>query len=344
MFIAKTLQAIFVLALVAGLAACGGTTTDDSTITSAQSSNSSTNNSQPGGDTDSNDSIPPTSPANLRNATSPSSNQVSLVWTGSTDNVGVVSYRIYRNGFQVGSTTNTSYVDNTVQPASSYNFYVAAFDAAGNSANSNTLVTNTPAAADTVPPTAPGNVHSTGTTTNQISIAWNASSDNVAISGYRIFRNSALVGTTTSTSFTDTGLNASTTYQYIIQAYDSSNNATNSGSVNIATQNPVTSSVTLSWENPTRNTDESCIGQLDGYRVYYGTSSGNYTNSVDIQPSTGSISCVQTGFDNACSAPVMTCSYTTEQLTQNTWYFAVRTYDTNGILSNLSNEATRTIN
>ena len=73
---------------------------------------------------------------------------------------------------------------------------------------------------DTQPPTVPQNLHRTGATSSSISLAWNASTDNYGVAGYRIYRNSAQVGTATGTSYTDSGLTANTGYSYQVDAYD----------------------------------------------------------------------------------------------------------------------------
>ena len=52
------------------------------------------------------------------------------------------------------------------------------------------------------------------------SLSWTASTDNVGVTGYQIFRNGAQVGTSTTTSFTNTGLAASTAYSFTVKATD----------------------------------------------------------------------------------------------------------------------------
>jgi chitodextrinase len=58
--------------------------------------------------------------------------RVDLSWSASSDNVGVVGYRIYRDGVETGTSTGVSYTDSTALPATSYTYNVAAYDAAGN--------------------------------------------------------------------------------------------------------------------------------------------------------------------------------------------------------------------
>ena len=77
------------------------------------------------------DTTPPSVPAGLTAATA-SQNSINLSWQPSTDNVGVTGYDIYRNGVLLATTTGTSYTDTTVAQGSSYQYAVAAFDAAGN--------------------------------------------------------------------------------------------------------------------------------------------------------------------------------------------------------------------
>lgn len=93
----------------------------------------------------------------------------------------------------------------------------------------NTMVTAAYNGIQTPPATAPSiptGLQSTATTSNSISLAWNASSDTggPGLAGYKLYRNGTLVTTTSNTSFTDTGLAASTSYSYTVSAYDTAGN------------------------------------------------------------------------------------------------------------------------
>jgi len=89
---------------------------------------------------------------------------------------------------------------------------------------------------DTQAPSAPGNLTTTAITANSISLKWNASTDNIGVSGYDIFRGSSLVGSTASLSYTDSGLTANTAYSYTVKAKDSAGNfSPASNSLNVTT-------------------------------------------------------------------------------------------------------------
>ncbi|WP_254705681.1 glycosyl hydrolase family 8 [Streptomyces vilmorinianum] len=78
--------------------------------------------------------------------------------------------------------------------------------------------------ADITPPSTPGSLRSTGSTATSVSLAWNAATDNVGVTGYDLYRGGNLVGSTTGTSYTDTGLTASTSYSYTVKARDAAGN------------------------------------------------------------------------------------------------------------------------
>lgn len=77
---------------------------------------------------------------------------------------------------------------------------------------------------ETVPPTTPTNVTATVQNASSALISWTASTDNVGVTGYEVYRNGVKVGTTATTSYTDNGLSASTTYNYTVKAFDAAGN------------------------------------------------------------------------------------------------------------------------
>ncbi|MBI5183617.1 MAG: fibronectin type III domain-containing protein [Nitrospinae bacterium] len=99
-------------------------------------------------------------------------------------------------------------------------------------------------------------------------------------------------------------------------------------------------SITLAWDAPTTNEDETCLQDLKGYRIYYGISSENYSETIDID--VGNI-CKDTGEQGCDTINKKTCTYTVQGLKPGTWYFAVKAYDTSENESGYSNEVSTDI-
>jgi chitodextrinase len=184
------------------------------------------------------DPTPPSTPTGL-NATAASSSAIDLNWTASSDNIGVTGYRVERcqgagctNFAEVGSPAGNAYSDTGLAPATAYRYQVRATDAAGNLSGYSAIASaTTPAAPDTTAPSAPTGLTATAVSTSQIDLAWTASTDNVGVTGYRVERcqgasctNYAQVGTPTTTTFSNTGLAANTTYRFRVRAADAAGN------------------------------------------------------------------------------------------------------------------------
>ncbi len=172
------------------------------------------------------DTISPSTPTIL-SATAVSAVQVGLIWTPSTDNVGVTGYRVFRNGVQIATTSVPSFTSTGLSAGTTYAYTVSAFDAAGNiSALSASKSVTTSPLQDLIPPSTPTNILATSISTTQIKLTWSASTDNVGVTGYRVFLNGVQTGTTALPSFTSTGLSAGTAYAYSVSAFDAAGNTT----------------------------------------------------------------------------------------------------------------------
>jgi len=180
------------------------------------------------------DTAAPSVPTGL-NASVVSSSQINLAWNASTDNVGVAGYRVFRNGSQIAQVSGTSYSDTGLVSATTYPYTVAAYDAAGNVSAQSSAVSATTQSPDTIPPSVPAGLTATAVSSSQINLSWNVSTDNVAVTGYKVFRNGIQVGVPTATSFSDVGLNFSTTYVYTVSALDGAGNASAQSSAVSAT-------------------------------------------------------------------------------------------------------------
>nr|WSW71637.1 glycoside hydrolase family 6 protein [Streptomyces sp. NBC_00995] len=208
----------------------------------------------PGGDTQA-----PTAPTGLT-ATAKTSSSVSLSWTASTDNTAVTGYDVFRNGVKVGSSTTTSYTDSGLSASTAYSYTVKAKDAAGNvSAASSALSATTSAGGggDTQAPTAPTGLTATAKTSSSVSLSWTASTDNTAVTGYDVFRNGVKVGSSTTTSYTDSGLSASTAYSYTVKAKDAAGNVSAASSALSATTSAGGGTGTGALKVQYKNTDSS---------------------------------------------------------------------------------------
>jgi hypothetical protein len=113
---------------------------------------------------------------------------------------------------------------------------------------------------DNQAPTAPSNLTATTFSTSQINLSWTASTDNVGVAGYYIYRNGEYLTTTTATSYSDMGLSSSATYSYYVTAFDASGNVSAASNTATATtsskrrggstKNLITTSLELSGPNP----------------------------------------------------------------------------------------------
>ncbi|MDQ3439869.1 MAG: hypothetical protein M3478_05915, partial [Planctomycetota bacterium] len=134
---------------------------------------------------------------------------------------------------------------------------------------------------DTAPPTTPSTLRATGASDTTVGMTWIASSDNVGVVGYEIFRGGVKIATVAGTTYTDTGLAPSTAYVYTIRAVDAAGNVSgwsnnDTGTTlaatadttaptvpaNLAVEGVTTTSVALGW---TAATDNKAV---TGYRVF----------------------------------------------------------------------------
>ena len=97
---------------------------------------------------------------------------------------------------------------------------------------------------DTVKPTAPGNLHTTAVTSSQVSLAWNGSTDNVGVTGYRVYRDGVPIANVaaTTTSYSN-GPIAPGTYRYTVRAVD--------GAANVSDPSNEVTAIVPDTEKPT---------------------------------------------------------------------------------------------
>lgn len=150
---------------------------------------------------------------------------VAVSWAASTpaNNCTIQGYKVYRNGTLIASPTSTKYNDTGLTPGATYSYTVAAYDTSGHTSAQSAAVSAT-TTADTTAPGAPGMPESTLRTATSVALTWPASTDNIAVKEYVIYRNGTEVGTSDTNSFTDKALAPSTTYKFTVKARDLADN------------------------------------------------------------------------------------------------------------------------
>jgi len=154
--------------------------------------------------------------------------QISVKWDEPSGDA--IGYNVYRGGtlLPMTSVTMLSLIDNRLQPATRYCYQVSALGVSGyESGRSSQACVTTPPDPDTTVPTVPANLTATAVSSTQINLTWTASTDNVGVAGYIVYRYGASlwhVRQVATNSLSDTGLVASTQYCYQVSAYDAVGN------------------------------------------------------------------------------------------------------------------------
>lgn len=145
---------------------------------------------------------------------------VQLEWGASSDNLGVERYLVFRDGSVVETSASTSFFDSSAS-VGDHEYVVYAEDGNGNrSAASNPAVATVEP--DEEPPTAPTDLTAT-VALEGVQLEWEASSDNLGVERYRVFRNGKETGTAFNNSFLDP-LAPAGNLEYVLYAEDTAGN------------------------------------------------------------------------------------------------------------------------
>ncbi|WP_052085253.1 fibronectin type III domain-containing protein [Cellulophaga sp. E6(2014)] len=246
------------------------------------------------------DNQAPTSPSNLV-ATATTETTTNLSWTAATDNVTVTDYEVFQEGVSIGFTGgNTTFEVSGLAPQTTYNFTIAAIDAAANSSvQSNSVSVTTLALPDTEAPTVPTALIANNITTTSVSLNWTAATDNVAVIDYEVFQDGVSIGLTGGTAtFEVSALAPETDYNFTVVALDAATNVSaQSNNLSISTlalpdteaptvptaliaNSITTTSITLNW---TAATDNVAVTDYEVFQegVSLGLSGGTTTFLVD---------------------------------------------------------------
>ena len=201
-----------------------------------------------------------------------------------SDSGGVAGVQFKLDGANLGAeATVAPYTvawDTTGATNGSHSLTATARDAAGNTATSAAIAVTVNNVQDTTAPSIPANLAATAASTTQINLTWNASTDSVGVTGYRVFRcqgagcsATVQVATPTATSYSDTALSPSTAYTYTVSAFDAAGN--------VSAKSAPASAVTLSLTSPS-------AGQVAAYG--FNENVGQSTADASSNQNTGSVS------------------------------------------------------
>jgi hypothetical protein len=219
--------------------------------------------------------FPPTVPGNLT-ATAVHAGAVTLSWDASrggccgVDHYQVMYGQAFNDTFQAANVGNvtTATITGGILPGHQYFFRVSALDDVNHqSAASNEVVVVTPlsdTASDTTPPGAPGTLVATGANASGVALTWTASTDDVGVVAYDVYRfdgwfTSQLVGSTAGTSYVaPIGCGHILFY---VRARDAA------GNVSIASNTVTTDTTTPTPTTPTPTTSPATPACRAGYRT-----------------------------------------------------------------------------
>ena len=199
-------------------------------------------------------------------ASSITQNSAMISWTTNELSTHQVEYGL-TTGYGSQTVENTTLMTAHSQALSGllvstlYHYRVKSKDASGNLATSGDF-TFTTTAIDTTPPSIPTGLTATAISSSQINLSWTASTDNVGVTGYRIYRSGTQIATSTSNTYSDTGLTASTLYSYTVAAYDAAGNISPQSSAASATTQASAPSGQII--DPSRRIDWSLAGVTGG--------------------------------------------------------------------------------
>jgi len=167
------------------------------------------------------DAVAPSIPSRLQAALQPPAD-VALSWAASSDDVGVAGYEVQRDGRRLGVVSEPRLVDAGLRADARYCYTVRARDAAGNqSAWTPPACVDVP---DTQAPSAPPGLAATGQAGGKVALSWGASTDDVGVMGYEVWRGKVRATVASGRGFVDVSVPVAVEHCYEVVAFDRTGN------------------------------------------------------------------------------------------------------------------------
>lgn len=280
-----------------------------------------------------------TAPNNVTNlvTSNVTATSLTLTWTAS-NSTDVTGYEIYNGTTLLTTVTGNTYNVSGLTSNTNYTFNVKAKDGSNNIASGTTVNVTTSSVADTTAPNEVTNLTTSNLSTTSVTLNWTASTS-PDVASYEIYNGASLITSTTSTSYTVTGLTQSTGYTLTVKAKDGAGNISNGVNVsfttvtpdttapdnvtNLTTSNVTQTSLTLNWTASVSSDVASydvfnggtLLGNVTGvtYNVSGLTASTQYTFYVKAKDGSNNIASgtsvtVTTSAPADTTAPIVTAS------------------------------------
>ncbi|WP_308636436.1 fibronectin type III domain-containing protein [Paenibacillus silvisoli] len=189
-----------------------------------------------------------------------------------------------------------------------------------------TATTAVSGGSDTTAPSAPTGLSASSVTDTTATLTWTASTDNVGVTGYKVYRNGTEVGTAAGTSYTDSGLTASTTYTYTVKAADAA------GNLSAASSSAQATTTAGSGSGYSENFNSTTIGQVpSGWTVSASGASASVQQAADGANTTNrALALTQTSYGSGGATATKTFTAQTGTVTVDT---RMKASQTNALIS-----------